>query len=103
MDVGRRSVPRGCEPCSAPESAVGDTITKITTVDWRKPVYNLAVANQPEFYANGLLVHNCMWVFPDPSPNRMDALVWGITELLNLGTEYVEDIDEAVMGRRKKR
>ena len=25
-----------------------------------EPVYNLTVEGQPEFYANGVLVHNCM-------------------------------------------
>jgi predicted phage terminase large subunit-like protein len=34
------------------------------------PVYNLTVANQPEYFANGVLVHNC------------DALVWALTNLM---------------------
>jgi hypothetical protein len=34
------------------------------------PVYNLTVANQPEYFANGVLVHNC------------DALVWALTDLM---------------------
>ena len=47
-------------------------------------VYNLSVDGEPEFFANGLLVHNCTW---DPlnqieSPNRVDALVHGLTDLL---------------------
>jgi hypothetical protein len=25
------------------------------------PVYNLTVADQPEFFANGILTHNCVW------------------------------------------
>ena len=29
-----------------------------------------------------------MWVPGDPSPNRMDALVWGLTELLNPKTDF---------------
>ncbi len=48
------------------------------------PVYNLKVAETPEFFANGVLVHNCTWV-PDqgePSPDRMDALVWAMHELM---------------------
>jgi len=34
----------------------------------------------------------CMWLPGDPSPNRMDALVWACSELLNIGEcEVVED------------
>ena len=44
------------------------------------PVYNLMVADGylPEFYANGILVHNCTWVpedTPTKSPDRVDAAV----------------------------
>lgn len=35
----------------------------------RAPVYNITVADAREYYANGVLVHNC------------DAMVWGLTEL----------------------
>lgn len=46
------------------------------------PVYNLSVESGylPEFFANGILVHNCNWE-PDSglrSPDRLDALVWAI-------------------------
>jgi len=33
-------------------------------------VYNLTVADAHEYFANGVLVHNC------------DALVWALTELM---------------------
>lgn len=43
------------------------------------PVYDLMIAEgfNPEFYANGILVHNCTW-YPelDWSPDRLDAMVW---------------------------
>jgi len=26
-------------------------------------VYNLSVEGQPEYFANGVLVHNCFWSF----------------------------------------
>lgn len=45
-------------------------------------VYNLTVADAPEFYAEGLLVHNCSWVPGEKSPDRMDALVWALTHLM---------------------
>jgi hypothetical protein len=34
------------------------------------PVYNLTVEGENEYFANGVLVHNC------------DALVWALTELM---------------------
>jgi hypothetical protein len=63
------------------------------------PVYNLEVEGSPEYFANGILVHNCKvfhtqafeeledqlttWT-PEvgKSPDRLDALVWAITELM---------------------
>lgn len=37
----------------------------------------IAEGFNPEFYANGILVHNCTW-YPelDWSPDRLDAMVW---------------------------
>ena len=52
------------------------------------PVFNLSVAEGflPEYYANGILTHNCSMA-PDGyvgegSPDRADALVWALTELM---------------------
>lgn len=52
-------------------------------------VYNISVDDGylPEFYANGILVHNCAFTTDFDrkaqgySPDRVDALVWGFTEL----------------------
>ena len=42
-----------------------------------EPVYDLTVAEDHEFFANGLLVHNCTWQPTDPlSPGRIDASVY---------------------------
>lgn len=53
-----------------------------------EPVYNLKIRDgfPPEYFANGILVHNCMFL-PDGytgegSPDRVDAMVWAFTELL---------------------
>ncbi len=65
------------------------------------PVYNLTVEGEPEFFANGVLVHNCkvrhLGSFPQledqlclftpsgefsKSPDRADALVWALTDLM---------------------
>jgi phage terminase large subunit-like protein len=48
------------------------------------PVYDIKVADRylPEFFANGVLVHNTTWVpGRSDSPNRLDALVHAATEL----------------------
>lgn len=47
------------------------------------PVYDLTVADGylPEFFADGVLVHNCTsWVYGEAgySPDRMDAAVQGL-------------------------
>lgn len=69
------------------------------------PVYDLTVDGEPEFFASGILVHNSRvfhvgkrgdlakleeeqttWVpGQGDSPNRVDALVHGITELAKRG------------------
>jgi len=75
------------------------------------PVYNLEVEGSPEFFANGVLVHNCKvfhvqafdelddqlttWT-PETgkSPDRLDALVWAMTELMPPAPEPTEQILE---------
>jgi intein/homing endonuclease len=64
------------------EGVAEDIIQKITTVNKKTDVYNLKVEGCPEFYANGILVHNCLWLPGDDSPNRLDAMVHGMTELI---------------------
>ncbi len=49
------------------------------------PVYNLEVETDHEYFANGLLVHNCQWNPKDvskKSPNRLDAMVYAMTEIM---------------------
>ena len=56
-----------------------------------EPVYDLTVAEQHEFFADGLLVHNCVWQEGQDSPDRVDAVVHlaalltGITGVATLG------------------
>lgn len=73
-------------------------VTHVEPAGAKVPVFNLTVQGQPEFFANGILVHNCLvhhvgehvaledqmiqWQPGVESPDRLDALVWGITELL---------------------
>lgn len=79
--------PLACVPLSAPtRSAVVQKRTVLPESSMPVPVYNLMVAEGylPEFYANGVLTHNCSWV-PDESrksPDRLDAYVHVLTALL---------------------
>ena len=65
------------------------TAVKNVTVQHTEPksVYNLQIDGPPEYFANGLLVHNCEFTHDFSkekagySPDRMEALVWGFTEL----------------------
>lgn len=66
-------------------SALVESVRKIQ-VD-NVPVYNLSVADGylPEFYANGILTHNCNMTtagyMGERSPDRLDALVWALSDL----------------------
>ncbi len=64
--------------------SVGRTVVNVIEKSSPEEVYNLSVDHLPEYYANGILVHNCEWVpgVNDKSPDRMDALVWAVTELV---------------------
>lgn len=73
------------EPHSARPDAASATVT-VTSVKASgrvEPVYDLTVSDQHEFFANGLLVHNCTWQ-PDlrESPGRIDASVYLAYDLL---------------------
>jgi len=66
---------------SAPVNVISDTIVSIQKADPIR-VWDLQVAAEHEYFAGGFLVHNCEWVPGDTSPDRLDALVWAITELM---------------------
>lgn len=84
-------------------------------------VYDLTVDEKPEFFAGNILVHNChlVGVFPkledqmlnfqplddmpaSDSPDRMDAMVWGITETMIAHSQIVrrEMTDTRLRGTR---
>ena len=65
----------------APVNVISDTIVSIQKSDPVR-VWDLQVAAEHEYFAGGFLVHNCEWVPGDKSPDRLDALVWAITELM---------------------
>ena len=75
--------PRECDRVVALGPASRSSITTATRIAVTPtPVYNLQVEETPEFYANGILVHNCEWEPGMTSPDRLDALVWAVTELM---------------------
>ncbi len=97
-----RSIPKQQESDSVHRN-VTRAIGMITVKEHEiMPVYNLHVEDDHEFFADGILVHNCRvhhvgvmaeleqeMVLYEPgdeenkrSPNRMDALVWGVRYLL---------------------
>jgi hypothetical protein len=70
----------GCGPRSARGGAGADRMS-VTAMQ----VYDLKVTDgySPEFFADGVLVHNCTWVQGEgESPDRLDAMVHALTELL---------------------
>lgn len=77
--VGRSFSPPECAPCSAPVHVAAAITRPCEATD----VYDLSVAGEHEFYAGGVLVHNCSWVpRRGDSPDRLDALVWLVRHLL---------------------
>lgn len=45
--------------CIQAKRAVPVRVLTVSELKEKKPVYNLTVEDQPEYYANGVLVHNC--------------------------------------------
>ena len=55
-------------PSAAPASAGYDTGPRVVSVrrlPIRVPVFNIEVEGDHEYYANGILTHNCAWRYPD--------------------------------------
>lgn len=96
-ELGRGSLARssagGAGP-SSPRPTCGWSSSVVRAVTHHRvteaiPVFNLKIepSSPPEFVANGILVHNCSWEDApgQPSPNRLDAMVFAVTELMNRG------------------
>lgn len=102
--VAQRINRRGCVPSSAPPRVASDSIIAVTPLPLHIPVYDLTVEGEHEFFANGVIISNCNWEPGDPSPDRLDALVWAITELLLDGDGPPEEelpIDTGLMSMTK--
>jgi hypothetical protein len=65
-------------------------VLSVTELDGLYPVYNLTVAESPEYFANGVLVHNCRYAvaFADSLADDPED----IEETLMLGEDYEESI-----------
>lgn len=44
-------------------------------------MYNLTVEGEPEFFADGVLVHNCSYVGPGDPSDLLDSLVFSLADL----------------------
>jgi hypothetical protein len=59
-----------------------------------RPVYNLQVAEVPEYFANGVLVHNCtryvLNELPDPLPGPEERIYSPVAEHWRRELEQVE-------------
>ncbi len=54
------------------------TVTAVTKLPDQQAVYNLEVEGCPEYFANGILTHNCAWQYPDDTwSNAMFGLRLG--------------------------
>lgn len=86
LNAGAPFNQQGCAPNSVLEG-VGVSSIKSVMRGKARLVWNLSVDGPPEFFANGVLVHNCTWepLEGDRSPDRLDALVWALTELVGTG------------------
>ena len=68
-----------------PSGLAADVVTAVSPLSyWAEPVFNLTVEGDHEYFANHILVHNCTWdpMNSNKSPDRLDALVWALTELM---------------------
>lgn len=62
-------------PSAAPASVVSATAPRVSSVRLlpdRSPVYNLEVDGCPEYFANGLLTHNCKWQYPEDAWDNLE-------------------------------
>jgi hypothetical protein len=50
-------------------------VLSLVKLNKKSPVYNISVENVPEYFANGILVHNCAWKYPQET---WDMLQFGL-------------------------
>jgi PBSX family phage terminase large subunit len=78
------AVPFSASTATAALATADVRVLRVTAMPERVPVWNLTVADCPEYFASGVLVHNC------------DALRYVIKTTQNLWRSYVElDFEEA--------
>lgn len=73
--VGKPTSVPECAPSGAPRYAAmplpgsikRSRVLDVEKASGRRPVYDLTVDGLPEFFANGILVHNCKWRWPKES------------------------------------
>lgn len=87
LAAGRRlresALESSSEPGTTPSSGGASTTVRrvLPPSGPAVPVYDLTVEGEHEFFAAGLLVHNCTWQPGQKSPNRLDTLAHLLTHL----------------------
>jgi len=67
------------------------------------PVYNLTVANKPEFFANGILVHNCVWALTELLVTAPRAMrVWGGADLSVPTLEEMQQVSDEKLAEAQR-
>lgn len=105
-------------PQFSPDSnyTVQSSVSAVRVIGAARPVYNLEVepGYPPEYFANGILVHNCGMTTAgyvgERSPDRADAMIWGLASMFPAMTRNEEmlrinpaNLPKVVMGHSNVR
>lgn len=76
-------------PKSLPECFVADSVASSpVTLRERQPVYNLLVEDCHEYFANGILVHNCAFGTETAHDDQVDAFSGAFEALSAAGRDW---------------
>lgn len=75
LNAAISSSPPECEQSSAIPIVKLEVIDGVEKLDYKAPVYSIEVENCPEYFANGILVHNCKWRY---AQEAWDNLQFGL-------------------------
>ncbi len=97
LNANARNAGRSFYQRVSARNSAADPVVAVSTVAAIKAsdpdvVWDISVDRDREFFASGILVHNCTWepLSGDASPDRLDAMVWAVTELMLDQTEPFE-------------
>ena len=79
------------------QQLAADYVEQLYESSERKDVYNLEVDGMPEYFANGILVHNCVWAITELGLTNATLSVTNIASDDEPIPETLEDAQRAVM------